>query len=185
MRAQQSSIVGVSKIPLRARDGSVRAYALVDTSDLVRLSAGRWSLHSTGRPVRSIRGSFVYLARIVAEVEDGYYVKHKNGDPLDCRKANLLVRRRHINSSRGAQLLRNFGIDEHEYGELLEGQNFQCAICSCNVDDQRAAGKAFAVDHCHIEGHVRRLLCFSCNVAIGKLNDDVELLLKAIEYLEN
>lgn len=41
------------------------------------------------------------------------------------------------------------------------------------------------VDHCHDTGKVRGLLCFNCNVGIGSLQDDIEMLRKAIKYLEN
>lgn len=41
-----------------------------------------------------------------------------------------------------------------------------------------------AVDHCHENGHVRGLLCSSCNTAIGLLRDDPAILRSAIAYLE-
>lgn len=40
------------------------------------------------------------------------------------------------------------------------------------------------VVHCHKTGKVRGLLCFNCNTGIGKLKDDIELLKRAVEYLE-
>lgn len=38
-------------------------------------------------------------------------------------------------------------------------------------------------DHDHKTGAQRGLLCMHCNTAIGKFNDDPELLLRAIQYL--
>ncbi|MBA7572888.1 hypothetical protein ES708_14675 [subsurface metagenome] len=64
--------------------------------------------------------------------------------------------------------------------ELWESQDGKCAIC----------GESFiklfntCVDHNHETGEVRGLLCRKCNVAIGFLNDDPELMEKAIKYLE-
>ena len=42
----------------------------------------------------------------------------------------------------------------------------------------------FAVDHCHKNGKVRGLLCRSCNLGIGQLRDDIEVLSNAITYLQ-
>lgn len=39
------------------------------------------------------------------------------------------------------------------------------------------------VDHCHSTGVVRGLLCYNCNNGIGRLKDDVEVLQKAIVYI--
>jgi hypothetical protein len=41
-----------------------------------------------------------------------------------------------------------------------------------------------AIDHCHKNRHIRALLCHNCNTGIGKFNDDINLLEKAIEYLK-
>ncbi len=44
--------------------------------------------------------------------------------------------------------------------------------------------KTMSVDHCHITGKVRGLLCNLCNTAIGSLNDDSTLVRRAAEYLD-
>lgn len=82
--------------------------------------------------------------------------------------------------TRSTQLQRHYGITLEEYNELLKKQNNCCAICG---DSPRK--KSFSVDHDHITGKVRGLLCRGCNVGIGNLKDDPELLEKAIKYIEN
>ena len=64
---------------------------------------------------------------------------------------------------------------------MLEKQNGRCAICSNAFKSDRDTN----VDHCHVTGKIRDLLCFKCNVGIGKLNDSIELLEKALEYLKS
>lgn len=39
------------------------------------------------------------------------------------------------------------------------------------------------VDHCHTSGHVRGLLCRTCNIGLGSFKDNVELLNRAIHYI--
>ena len=67
-----------------------------------------------------------------------------------------------------------------DYNELLEKQNFCCAICG---QHQSELTKALAVDHDHETGKVRGLLCFNCNSGLGALGDNVEGLLKALDYI--
>lgn len=85
------------------------------------------------------------------------------------------------------QLKRDFGITLEIYQEMLIEQNNVCAICK-NPETRRnqISGEinSLAVDHCHETGKVRGLLCFACNGSIGKFNDSIELLQKAIEYLK-
>ncbi len=42
-----------------------------------------------------------------------------------------------------------------------------------------------SVDHCHNTGTVRGLFRSNCNNGLGRFKDSVELLAKAINYLEN
>jgi len=75
--------------------------------------------------------------------------------------------------------LKQYGLSLEEYNTLLENQNNQCCICG-NVAKEN---KYLAVDHDHITGRVRGLLCETCNVGLGSLKDSVEILYAAIEYL--
>ena len=82
--------------------------------------------------------------------------------------------------TRNSYLKRFFGISLDDYNELLEKQNGVCAICG-----GKSGKRSFSVDHDHTNGKVRGLLCRGCNVGIGNLNDDPELLEKAIQYIKN
>lgn len=58
----------------------------------------------------------------------------------------------------------------------------KCAVCGVSEVE---CNMRLAMDHCHKTGFFRGWLCVACNTAIGMLKDDPELLLRAVEYLEN
>lgn len=77
--------------------------------------------------------------------------------------------------------LRNkYGITEADYDLTLDRQGGGCAICGRR---ECATKKALAVDHDHVTGKVRGILCGSCNRALGLMKDSPDLLAKAAEYL--
>ena len=133
----------------------------------------------------------------------------KDGNPLNLALSNLELgasvlmdydvtemfeRRAYLKSHRDQyprnwkdwDLQRNFGIGLHEYGKMLVSQNGKCAICKQEETEKRNGNiKSLAVDHNHSTGKVRGLLCSSCNTALGKFKEDVEILKNAISYLQS
>lgn len=78
-------------------------------------------------------------------------------------------------------LTRRFGINGDDYLAMLARQNYQCAICQINFS---AIKQRPHVDHDHITGKVRSILCPRCNLMLGIVNDNAEILKNAIVYLE-
>lgn len=93
-------------------------------------------------------------------------------------KKNYNKTRRH--SQRGHELKRKYGITNEGYDQMLAAQNGKCGICPLL---QKNVTKRFCVDHCHITGKVRGLLCSHCNTGIGYLKDSIPNLKSAIKYL--
>lgn len=89
---------------------------------------------------------------------------------------------KHKSNNRNSTLKRNYGIDILIYNEMLLNQSNCCKICKTH---QSKLTKALAVDHCHLTGKVRGLLCSDCNTAIGLLKDDPKLTGAATEYLKD
>ena len=84
-------------------------------------------------------------------------------------------------------LKRKYGITPEQYKEMEEAQGGACAICKRPENSVHAATgevKLLAVDHCHETGRVRGLLCWRCNVVIGKAEDRPDLLRSMAAYLE-
>lgn len=81
---------------------------------------------------------------------------------------------------------RVYGITETEYRQMLVDQNDKCFICGSEgflIGNNNHAEK-LAVDHCHVSGKVRKLLCHNCNRALGLMKDNPEILRKAADYIE-
>lgn len=74
---------------------------------------------------------------------------------------------------------RTYGKSADEVDEMLDAQNGGCAICGAKPE--RLA--SMHIDHDHEHGHLRGLLCVSCNQGLGQFRDDPALLLRAIVYL--
>jgi hypothetical protein len=70
-----------------------------------------------------------------------------------------------------------YGISMADYEAMFERQGGACAIC-------KRTGVALCVDHCHLTGEVRGLLCSLCNSAIGFCSDDPAVLQAAAAYLQ-
>lgn len=79
----------------------------------------------------------------------------------------------------------NYGISKEEYDQLSIKQNNLCAICKLPETSMiKGVVRKLSVDHCHRTDKIRGLLCISCNLAIGKLKHNPELLRKAALYCE-
>lgn len=70
-----------------------------------------------------------------------------------------------------------YGISLQEKKQMLSLQSGLCEIC------QRFLKKS-CVDHDHITGKIRGLLCLQCNSALGLLKEDSNILQNAINYIK-
>lgn len=83
-----------------------------------------------------------------------------------------------------AYIGRTYNLSLEEYAHMFKDQGEGCYICGTRLllDGSREQGPY--IDHCHEEGHVRALLCLSCNTGLGTFRDNPELLRKAALYIE-
>ena len=110
----------------------------------------------------------------------------KSGRRPDCGKCNskqvctrARLRREDINFN---NLKYTTGIDRITYETLFNEQKGLCAVCKKpNINPKRN----LSIDHCHTSKYVRGLLCTKCNFGLGYFDDNKELLLAAINYLDN
>lgn len=93
------------------------------------------------------------------------------------------VKARHLENpdrTKNNDLMRTYGITLEEHTRMFEEQNGVCYLCKKPGDGR---WKKLCVDHDHKTGKVRKLLCRSCNTALGQVGDNVDLLKAMIEYL--
>ena len=94
-------------------------------------------------------------------------------------------REKHRAASRRSQL-KKYGLTLEMFIALFEKQQGRCAICPTAIYETHEDRYMTAcVDHCHETGVVRGLLCWDCNVGLGKFKDETERLRAAITYLED
>lgn len=72
-----------------------------------------------------------------------------------------------------------YGVSVEDWDIMFAQQGGVCAICK-QVDQ---TGIRLSVDHDHVTGVVRGLLCRNCNVALGLFKDDPERITVAVSYL--
>lgn len=90
---------------------------------------------------------------------------------------------RKINKEKDVErvLLKKYNISIEKYNEMLKIQNGGCDICK-----EKPFKRRHAVDHNHLTGKIRGLLCVTCNGGLGYFKADSHytgLLEKAIEYV--
>jgi hypothetical protein len=98
----------MKQIPLRARDGSIRAHTLVDDTDFDWLNQWTWRLKAKGYAGRSVGRQALYMHRLILglDFDDPRQGDHENRNRLDNRRENLRIAERaglDNQQNRGAQ----------------------------------------------------------------------------------
>ena len=91
--------------------------------------------------------------------------RHRRADPEVARRWRAANPDRVALHERRKSLKARYGITIEQYDDLLRSQGGACAICGA----AKAGGHTdtLQVDHDHLTGRIRGLLCFRCNRALG------------------
>ena len=115
-----------------------------------------------------------------------YFHKHRNRndgfDPwcIECKKKY----------HKTYYKMKNYEISNQSFERLMLEQDNRCAICGLKFDEiystydyphQRYDPD---IDHDHMTGKVRGLLCLNCNRALGRCNENSLILINAVRYLQ-
>lgn len=98
-------------------------------------------------------------------------------DPL--RKKELWLTPHCPKKNRKKKLFTRYRLTVEDYEQMAADQGGVCAICR-----KAPTKRALAVDHDHITGKVRGLLCSPCNMGLGSFRDEPVLLATAMQYLQ-
>lgn len=81
--------------------------------------------------------------------------------------------------------LAQYGLTSEQYDEMSAAQNGRCAVCGHAPEGNGVSRHNLVVDHDHVSGKIRSLLCDFCNRGLGIFRDDPDLLLSAAMYIVN
>lgn len=84
-----------------------------------------------------------------------------------------------------AHNIARYGITVDQLVRMTEAQSGLCAICGNPPSGIGKTGQRLHIDHDHITGVVRGLLCEFCNRGLGMFRDNPSLLTVAIQYLDS
>ena len=95
-------------------------------------------------------------------------------------EARSRKKRRARKDNKRRSMLAKYGLVPEEWQEMWDRQEGKCASCG---DPLKTGTGGCAVDHDHITGRVRELLCTPCNIGLGLYRDSPERLEQAAQYL--
>jgi len=104
----------------------------------------------------------------------------ENPERVRAKNAEYVADGRKAISNRRSYLKRKYGITLEQYALMLALQGGVCAICGREPNPNIS----LHVDHDHVTGAIRRLICFRCNQALGAFGENADLLRAAAAYLE-
>ena len=147
-------------VPLRAKDGTVRALTLIDAEDWPMVGQHTWRLcegrgGKTRYAARKEGGRTIQLHRVVADTPAGLETDHRNGNGLDNRRSNLRSATRAQNQqnrqrSEGRSALR--GVSWHAQAgcwratAVVQGKQHHLGLFD-SEDEAGAAAATFRREH--------------------------------------
>ncbi|MGO1050762.1 endonuclease domain-containing protein [Crossiella sp. CA198] len=94
-----------------------------------------------------------------------------------CRRAYRAGQR---DAARDRRYRSRYGLTADQVDQVRADQHYRCAVCGRH-EDQLPHG--LVVDHDHVSGLVRGLLCSTCNALLGLARDSAAVLAAAQHYL--
>ena len=90
-------------------------------------------------------------------------MRYANGDTYAARRKKL------------------YNLSVEEYEDMYAAAEGCCEVCGVK---ESTLSRRLAVDHCHVTGKIRGLLCSKCNTALGQLDDNLDKITALYSYLK-
>lgn len=143
-----------------------------------------WDKFHSGNGTNGKQSYCKSCVSFIKEADPNHVMKRKAADKKSYDKLKT-----HPDKYRDRTLRKKYHITLEQYQEMLEAQGGICLTCK----KECSTGRRLAVDHDHkccektsssCGECVRALLCSSCNVTLGRVNDDPEVLRRMIKLVE-
>lgn len=119
-----------------------------------------------------------------------YYSRCRDCNKMQCRsygakskpKRNARLRTWRAKNPQKARALdrrkrlAKYGLTEEKLEAMIRAQNACCFLCKRK--------DRLVIDHCHVTGDIRRLLCIPCNNVVGWIENNKGMNARLIEYLD-
>jgi hypothetical protein len=101
-----------------------------------------------------------------------------------CKACHSILAKNTYNHEKSSkkQVFKKYGLTLEDVEKMFLLQDKKCKICQVQYEKTLTHGGLY-VDHCHVSGKVRGLLCRDCNMMLGLCKDKTEILHNAIVYL--
>jgi hypothetical protein len=103
-------------------------------------------------------------------------------DPTNFKIANKTWRDNNPDKNRNRKLKSKYGITSDDYNKLFNEQEGKCKTCGRHQNEFKIK---LCVDHNHETGNIRGLLCTDCNIALGKIKENIKTLKNLIKLIED
>lgn len=130
------------------------------------------------------------ICKLEKNISEFYFLKKRNKYEYKCKVCRRVYLNKwaieHPNNiydyGRKRNYKKRYDITIDQYNNLFKKQNGCCAICGKH---QTEIDRKLFIDHNHINGEVRGLLCQKCNFLISQAEDNYDTLIKAAEYVRS
>lgn len=108
-----------------------------------------------------------------------------NSESRKCHARRMKEVPAYVEAKRDSHFLTRYGITAADYDKLCEQASIDgCAICGTLQNKSGRWKDKWHLDHCHSTNKVRGMLCGNCNRGLGQFQDNQEIMMKAIDYLQ-
>lgn len=103
--------------------------------------------------------------------------KYQSEHVEEIRIKKRAYRQKHPENNWNYKMRFRYRLSREEFDSMIVKQNGKCAICRLDMTKPH-------IDHDHVTGKIRGLLCRTCNIGLGMFRDSDKLLLSGKRYLE-